>query len=526
MLNLDRSQMIAGLMVYRDDEFRNKFYVLPDQPRFRIDEVTKKPVFFFMKYKMPLDNKDGSKGGGFVIFDSTLTVPPDKLKTIEEKLNSQLQAAGVTGGDGQPLKAEIGRLTFTSGTASLTLLDSGGALVTKIESVGKPSLYGSLICSFTAQLSPEGATILEAVLKKSGGVAQIAYDLHCAATMPPITGHVWFRADKAYSFAQSIDKSGGSWDSANDREVEHMRESFTASQSGGVYFDFSHMDISDPEAARKTQDAISNWGWAQLDVATKTAMLADIAPTTDRGSHGMDHIDKTKNISESSSFDRWFTEKEAVDFHIIPQGTLPNITDMGFKWQDFFAEIDANDPFFAQIHSSFAINADFERFQIHSVDVHCEYTKLNPATIKDFHFTKPDDIGKFDSDTAHGDMGYAYSFSVNYLDQSQPYRAPLVKTNNAQVTINANALGILYVGLAIGSVDFTKTPQVQVAIRYPDDDANGHPVDSQFTFGADKKEAEFVAVLLKPVDKPYEYQTTYIKADPTQLVTECQSTES
>jgi hypothetical protein len=48
--------------------------------------------------------------------------------------------------------------------------------------------------------------------------------------------------------------------------------------------------------------------------------------------------------------------------------------------------------------------------------------------------------------------------------------------NKGQITVNANDLGILYVGLTIGSVDFDKTPQVQVAVRYPDNDANGKPV--------------------------------------------------
>jgi hypothetical protein len=526
MLNLDRSQMIEGLMVYRDDDQINLFYVIPDQPRFRIDDVTKKPVFSFIKYKMPVDRPDGSKGGGFVIFDSSLTVPADKMAKIQDALDGQLQAQGVKGGDGQPLKAKIGQITYTSGTATLTLLDSGGALVSKIESVGKPSLYGSLICSFTAELSPEGAAVLEAVMQKSGGVAQIAYDMHCSATLPPITGRVWFYASKFYSFYQSIDKSGGSWDSSNDRETDTLRESFMSSQAGGVYFDFSHLNIADPQAAQKTQDAITNWGWAQIDDAVKTAILPDIKAADDRGDHGMDHITKMQSTWESSSFNRYFSEKQAVDFHLIPQGTLPNIVDMGFQWKDFCTEVNADDPFFRQIHTTVAVNADFQKFQINSVDVHCEYTKSNPATVGDFHFTKPDDLGKFDSNTADGDMNYAYSFEVNYTDQPLPYKAPLVPTNKGHITINANDLGILYVGLQIGSVDFAKTPQVQVAVRYPGNDANGRPVSSQFNFASDKKADAMVAVLLKPVDQPYEYQITYIMADGTQVITDWAKSDS
>lgn len=526
MLMLDTKMSIEGLDVYGDDSQQNLFYVVPDQPRLRIDEVTKKPIFTLIKYKLPIDRPDGKKGGGFVIFDSTFTVPDDKLKTIQTKLDSKVQASGIRDRNGQPMKAEIGHIQFIKGTASLILLDSGGALVTKIQSPGKPSLFGSLICSFTAELSPEGATVMEALMKGGRGVAQVSYDMTFPATLPPITGHVWFNASKFYSFYQSVDKSGGSWDSSNDTEVDRMHESFTSSQCGDVWFDFSKLAYLPADTAKQIHDAIYNWGWGQIDAAVKTAILPDIKAAEDRGDHGMDHIKKVQSTWESSSFYRSISEKEGVDFESPFGGTLPSVTEMGFNWKDFYVEVDANDPFFAQIRSSFAVNADFDRFGIDSVDVHCEYTKTNPATITDFHFKKPDDVGKFDSDTANGDMAYAYSFSVNYKDQSKPYESPLIQTNKGQITINANELGILYIGLSIGSVDFDKTPQVQVAVRYPDSDANGHPVSQQFDFTKDKKSDRMLAVLLKPVDKDYEYQITYIMVDGTQVVTQWQKNNS
>src|SRR5262249_9409194 len=156
---------------------------------------------------------------------------------------------------------------------------------------------------------------------------------------------------------------------------------------------------------------------------------------------------------ESSSFNRWFTEKMGVDFETVQQGTLPSITDMGFKLEDFMVEVDLNDPFFAQVNASVNVNADYAKFDIDSVDVHLEYTKTNPATIQDFHFKKSDDVGHFLSDTANGDMNYAYSFAVNYKDQAQAYQSPLIETNKGQITVNANDLGILCVDLQVGSVD-------------------------------------------------------------------------
>jgi hypothetical protein len=199
MLKLYPAQLIAGLTVYGDDTDPTVFYVMPDQPSFRIDPNTGKPSFKFIKYLMPVDRPDGSKGGGFLIFDSVFVISPDKLAAIQKQLNQQINSGTSRGS----ATAKISLPSFIpdtsdpkspTPTATLTLLDSGGALVTKILSPGKPSLLGSLVCSFTAELSPEGAAVVEGAMKGSGGVVQIAYGLSYMAVLPAVTGQVWFNA--------------------------------------------------------------------------------------------------------------------------------------------------------------------------------------------------------------------------------------------------------------------------------------------------------------------------------------------
>ncbi len=517
-VDLGRQQQIEGLSVFGDDNQSNKFYVMPDQPRFRIDDQTKKPVFKFIKYKMPVDRPDGKKGGGFVIFDSQFVVLPGTLAKIQSALDSQVQAATQSSG-GPPMTAEIDHIPFTDATASLTLLDTSGVFVSKVDSPGKPSVFGSMVCPFTAELTPEGATMLEAAMSGSGGVAQVSYDLHFPATFPPITGTIWFDASKFYSFYQSVDKSGGSWDSGNDTERDTQQTEFISSNSGNVTFDFSNLGNLDADTAKKVHDAIENWGWGQIDAATKAITLPDITPATATGDHGMDHYSSNQSTYEEASFSRTINEREGISFETNQGATLPNIVEMGFKWSDFADDVDLNDPFFATISASVAENADFAKYAINSVDVHLEYTKTTPPTDKDFHFTKPDDLYKFDADTANGDMNYAYSFQVNYTDQSNAYQAALVTTDHTAITINANDLGILYAELTIGHVDFTKTPKVQVAVTYPDPDGAGQPISQQFMFDVNTKGPQsMLAVLLKPVDKPYTYVVTYILDDGTQMV--------
>jgi hypothetical protein len=107
MLNLYPSQQIAGVTVFSDSARPDLFYVLPDQPSIRIDERTKKPSFKFIKYKNPVGRPDGSKGGGFLIFDSAFVVPDDKKKTIQDTLNSQLQSRGYRDGRGSRCRLNL-----------------------------------------------------------------------------------------------------------------------------------------------------------------------------------------------------------------------------------------------------------------------------------------------------------------------------------------------------------------------------------------------------------------------------------
>jgi hypothetical protein len=173
MLALYRTHSIADLTVYEDDSNPSLFYVMPDQPGFRIDPQTTKPVLKLIKYVLPVNRPDGSKGGGFLIFDSYFVISDAKRNTLQSALNDLLKQRGIKGSTGAPAVAQFGAPTFTKGTASLTLLDSGGALVTKIHTTSKPSLLGSLICAFTAELSPEGVAVVEGAMEGSGGMGQI-----------------------------------------------------------------------------------------------------------------------------------------------------------------------------------------------------------------------------------------------------------------------------------------------------------------------------------------------------------------
>ena len=542
MLTLYPAHLIAGLTVYEDDSNPAVFYAMPNEPGFRIDPKTNKPVLNFIKYLMPVDRPDGSKGGGFLIFDSVFVIPQAQMSAAQQQLDKLVQSKGVKDARGNPATAQISMPSFTKGTASLTLLDSGGALVTKIESPGKPSLLGSMICSFTAELSPEGAAVVEAAMQGKGGVVQIAYDLTYTAALPPVTGHVWFNAFKFASFHQTIQKSGGSWDSGDNTENETLREAFVSSQSGGVQFDFTGLPMGDATIS-KLHDDLVNWGWQQLNTAVQSVLApssgaSTAAPSTDgssssssgagvtgssvgsdlgqdRGDDGMENVTRNESSWASFSFDEYYHERDSIAYETVQQGTLPNV----LNFEQYAETINANDPFFAQIHATLMCNADFQKFNIVSVDANCQYVKSNPPTVSGLTFKTPNDVLKFDSDTTGGDMHYQYQFNVNYADQSKPYVSPIYTTQNQVTTLDVGTMGVLYVNLTVSNVDWTTVKQVQVAIQYPDTDPSGAAISREFAFDQNTRTATLVVVVLKAIDKQYTYSVTYVLNDGTQVAT-------
>src|SRR5690348_6735007 len=129
MLQIDKVQMIEGVVVYGDDDPQafDTFYLLPQQVRYRLDD-NGNPVFKFLKYRFPVDRADGKKGGGFVIFDSEFVVSDDKLDKVTKALQGQVTAeANRRGVDSRQVK--IGTITYTQGETLLHLLSEGDALV-------------------------------------------------------------------------------------------------------------------------------------------------------------------------------------------------------------------------------------------------------------------------------------------------------------------------------------------------------------------------------------------------------------
>ena len=517
MLLWDQAETIDGLTTYHDDTDWTMYYVLPNQPRFRLDD-NGFPVFRFLKYRFPIDRADGKKGGGFLICDIEFAVPEDKMEAIkgqlQERINEQWKQS-----DRQPPapQVKIGQLSFLRGAANVAFLDTEGALVEKIRNPGAPSLYGRMITPISIEMSPEGATLAEQALQDRGGVLQVSYDLWTPVKLPPVTATVWFNAEKFMEFHQEVDVEER-WYSQDDYR-ETIRETFSQSESGGVNIDPG--TVTD----QKVLSAVRDWAWNALEDGVARMVLGDI-PAMDKDAalklykeEDIENITRDVLIRKVASFRRAYTEGMVMEWNPAPRGTLPNITSMTgpdgkpFEWADFAKTVDLNDAFFKQLNVTTRANADFEALPLDSVEVKIEYKQGPEHSVQEYSLRSADDVGKFATFIANNSYKYEYSYQVNYENSSQRYESPPTESDEPVLTVNVGDTGILIVDVAPGDLNFTQAKEAQVTLQYEDQSNDVDLIEQVFKLDADHQNHQWVRVIFKPRTQPYRYQVKYFMED-------------
>ncbi len=528
MLQIDKVQVIDGVTVYGDDNNKAIFYIVPDVPRFRINDNLL-PSFSFFKYRMPIDRVDGSKGGGFLVCDVELSLPPEKQEAVKQKLQAQInqQYANSTV---EPPEVKIGNITYTRGAAKLNIENISEKFVESAFNPGKPSLYGRNLTPFTVELTDVGATFFEQALQNKGGFVQVSYDLYCPVKLPPIEARIWFSASKFQSFVQDFTKretsSGGfrtiwRWlfGGTNRKRTEineTTREYASEHQWGGVEIDFK-----DWTASEEVKQQVRDWAMNSLAEAVKAANEDKLDPFTEEQKKIPDNVtDFHRRISQFkfTNINQRYRESQAVEWNLAPQGMLEPIVNLKdkdgnfLKWEDFATTVDLDDPFFKTLEVPIRVNADFKELPIHSVDVHCEYKQGNTNRIQSFSFTNPDNLEKFKSFIENNYWQYKYWYQVNYKGRSQTFKSPEIETKDKFLTINVDDTGILAVDVMPGDLNWNQVNRAQVKLTYGAT-PNRVPIERQYVLDANQSKHSLREVVFAPVSEPYRYQVKYFMAD-------------
>lgn len=510
MLKWDNVETINGLSVYADEHDPALWYALPQTPRFRIDNG--KPVFKFIKYKFPVEHASGKRGGGFLICDVEFGVSPAEEQALRELLQERVNATW--SGRGDPPKARIGQLSFTRGAASVQILDSGGHLVEKINNPASPSLYGRMVLPITVELSPEGATLLESALQEDGGVVQVAYDVWTPVKMPPVKARVWFDLKKTMDFHQKIDVEERIC--REDDYTESVTQIIKQSNTGGIEID--------PGAVtdQKVIEAVTQWANKTMADAATRIVLGD-APLQNPEEirklyteQDFENIDVHFFDDRHATFDQTYTVGQTMEWNPAPRGTLPNITAMKgpdgkpYEWKNFATEVDLNDPFFRTMTVNMRVNADFDKLPLHSVELKLEYDPAGQNIVVEPVFTSADSTASVVASIANNNRFYKYRYQVNYKGESRPFISEEKTGNDPSLVVNIGDLGILYLHVAAGDLNFEQVKAAQVRLWYGD---GADRIETALSMTKDKSDHTWTKVIFAERNQPVHYQVKYFMAD-------------
>ncbi|MER3476420.1 MAG: hypothetical protein C4287_07520 [Leptolyngbya sp. ERB_1_2] len=528
MLKIDQVQVIEGVTVYSDEETA-KYYLVPDIPRFRVNEDGR-PSFSFYKYRMPIDRADQTKGGGFLVCDVEFSVPEDKKQVIIKKLQEQVNQQ-FAGSNIKPPEVQIGTITYTKGTAKLNIENISNKFVETVFNPGKPSLYGRNITPFTLELTDLGATFFEQALQNKGGFVQVVYDLYCVVKLPPITARVWFDSSKFSSFVEDFTKreqSQGAFGSvwrwlfggeSRNRTIINKTVSEYASQYqwGGVEIDFRDFKTTDD-----VKQKIRDWAMNSLAEAIKNSNEDKLQPFTEEQKKVPENAtDFHLRMSQYkfSSFDTSYRESQAVEWNMAPQGMLQPITTLldkdgkPLKWEDYATTIDLDDPFFKTLEVPTRVNANFKDLPLDSVEVHLDYNEGSVHQIQEFSFNSPYKLEKFKSFVENGKWTYKYWYQVNYANQNRAYKSEEITTDEKFLTINVGETGILAIDILPGDLNWSQVNQVQVKLAYDASEGGVGMIEREYLIDKNTPKASLREVVFAPVKSPYKYTVKYYMAD-------------
>ncbi|MEM7334323.1 MAG: hypothetical protein AAF490_19730 [Chloroflexota bacterium] len=407
---------------FGDDEDKNKFYILPQNPQFVMQNG--KPVFRFIKYVTDAqDEKD--LGGALATFAVNLPMPTgdvrdkvrlevvkadgqmmtrikqrglDTLEMVKAKVDRQddaeynrlRQMLGYSEARGNSLVAKyendkttnfeeapdnvkLSEVLFTDASVKVTVAGAGDdkndPFSLTVDSPASPNKLCDHGVAVSVKMPDKyGAQIFEKALKTGeNSIVRIDYVAKFEARLPPASVVVKFDSSEVANY--SFEKEKNVW--GKTKAINKRKELF-ASENSLVQVKMGSVVGMSKEEQSKLEKELREWGTSQLQTMLDKKINMDMANIGE----GHADVDKyTESLKNVSSFTRELTMGRSIIFEntfsmilptvgsIVPEADLPQ----------YFEAITLNDLFFEKQKVAVSSICDWDEINISSVEVKLYY---------------------------------------------------------------------------------------------------------------------------------------------------------
>src|SRR5215470_3766456 len=468
MLKLDNVRTYEGYQIHGDDQAArsNVFYVMPRFPRIaRLENGGL--ALRFVEYTAVRVAGD-SQFGGFVAFDTDLTMLPETEDKIRQKLQEEVNNR--FGGNGP--KVELQTVPWLSGAVRL-VLQQDGKIVEKISGVTAPSLTGDNTASFFVELSVLGTAIFKETLSKGTSSAiQVVYDLDHYCRLPQ--AHAWgtWHASAFYSFWGDLHVEDPWYGESTYTEI--TRSSRYQNEVTETHFE----PVQDPSLPPDQRAQFDSWVHdlitKQLEEGVKRNLLQAIQavdPSAKEWTEGqnMDDIHREVSNTQISDVQVDWTEAKAIVRRISPNGSLPTVTSLKgpdgqpLKWEDYYSNISV-DEFLRTLRLSIRVDVDFAAYGITLVEVKVRYPHGDNAKTVQATFTKDNasQPQKAEFIVADKIRKFFWSYTVHFEGDTPEWTSQEVEDDGTDLNVKLSKLPVLKLDIVNGDINFEQVSRARV----------------------------------------------------------------
>ena len=525
--------------------------------------------------QVPEADRATKLGGGLLSFSIDLARTPDQDTQIKQAMSTDpylqsLLAKPRTDGvdysdwwnnqvhqDATQIvsRMQISALPVESGQVLVSVDGETGAtpgeFVSTLAGAGDVSMTADERGAFSAKLTMDGATLLYDMLQKNipGGI-WVEYKLNFTARTDGVQMVCWCHTTQIYHAMQTqwqdLSQSGSYSDVTSGSDSYHTYDHSQQGTASDVIQKFALSIQAAGVTVTPTAgpDTIKPDVISQLTTQGMTMISQYLASTLLQSTNPQDFTTKddptvttqladggggrkyggdsasmysVRSVDETTLGDYNFTldEKATLAWSVNPADTLSNILN-GQNVTAFCTQVDLDEQFFHYADVEITCTTNFDTDPVDAVKVHMEYHGTNSSgpidEVKDFVFSKSSSAPQtFSTYIAAPDQdSYTYSVEVFYTGSDKTYSFS-GKSNETQLILDTDTLGVLSVQLQVGVADWTRYKSAEIVLTY------GAGVTSTYTLNAGKQSDSCIAVIGQGTPVQYTYTVNWTDTSDQQI---------